>query len=448
MQELNIKGIVIRHSDRGFEEAILKTLFNKRQLDRMPLMMVVPETVDEIIATIKYAKSIGKRISICSGGHSWSANHVRNDSILINMSKFNSYEINKESMTAVAGPAVGGSILLTELFKQDLFFPAGHCKGVCIGGYLLQGGFALNGRKLGLACESVLGIDLVTADGEYLHASETENSDLFWAARGSGGGFFGVIVRFHLKLYSRPKFSGSLMHVFSMKYLEDVFNWAYEVGPSVSPAVEFQLLMTRKTLKFLTPGIEVVVPIFADSEDELYEAKAFMENSPIKNKAYFRAPYLSTGVKLMYRFAMVHYPENHCWGVDNMWTNATISELMPFIKEISVTLPPPPSHFLWLNWQPPKRKTKMSFSMEDKLYLALYGAWKNPSETLKYGNWATDLAKKYSHLETGIQLADESLHTRTAKFVSDENLQKLNLIRGKRDEDSLFHEWHSKPKIG
>lgn len=447
MQELNIKGTIIRNSEKGFQEAVMKTLFNKRRLDRMPLMMVIPETVEDIIATIKYAKTIGKKISICSGGHSWSANHVRNDSILINMSNFNTYETNKDAMTATAGPAVGGSDLLIELFKQDLFFPAGHCKGVCIGGYLLQGGFALNGRKLGLACESVIGIDVVTADGELVHASENENADLFWSARGSGGGFFGVIVRFHLRLYPRPKFSGTMMQVFSMKHLEDVYNWAYEVGPSVPDAVEFQMLMTNRTLKFLGAGIEVVAPIFADSEDELHEATRFMEKSPIKNKAYFRTPYISTGVKIMYRFAMTHYPHKHCWGVDNMWTNASIKELMPLIREVSATLPPPPAHFLWLNWQPPIRQTEMAFSMEDKVFLSCYGSWKNQEDTGKYENWANNLLKKYSHLETGIQLADESLHTRTSRFVSDENLKKLTEIRAKRDGNNLFNEWHSKPNI-
>ncbi len=444
---MNIQGKIIRNTDRGFDEAVMETLFNKRQLDRKPLMMVVPETVEDIIETIKFAKNENKKISICSGGHSWSANHVRNDSILIDLCNFNSYEINKDAMTATAGPAVGGSVLLTELFKQDLFFPAGHCKGVCIGGYLLQGGFALNGRKLGLATESVIGIDVVTADGEFLHASETENSDLFWAARGSGGGFFGVVVRFHLKLYPRPKYSGTMMQVFSMKHLEDVYNWAYEIGPSVPDAVEFQMLMTRRTLKFLGAGIEAVAPIFADSEDELHEATKFLENSPIKNKAYFRTPFIPTGVKIMYRFAMTHYPNNHCWGVDNMWTKAPIKELMPLIKEISETLPPPPSHFLWLNWQPPKRKTQMAFSMEDKVFLSLYGGWKNPADTSKYGTWATNLMKKYSHLETGIQLADESLHTRTARFVSDENLIKLFKIKEKRDRENIFNEWHSKPNL-
>ncbi|NUO03055.1 MAG: FAD-dependent oxidoreductase, partial [Saprospiraceae bacterium] len=294
MHTLNIKGRILHKEDAGFEAAVMGTLFNKQDPGRRPEMMVQPQTVEDIVASIRYAHAMGLKISVCSGGHSWSANHVRNNSLLIHMGHFNQYEINRDSMTATAGPAVGGSVLLAALFRQGLFFPAGHCKGVCIGGYLLQGGFAWNGRKLGMACESVLGLDIVTADGEYVHANETENSDLFWAARGAGGGFFGIVVRFHLRLYPRPKYSGNIMHVFGLKHLETVFNWAHEVGPSVSPAVEFQLLMSRQTLSFFGPGIEVVSPVFADTREELQEATAFMRNSPIKSKAFFRTPFLKT----------------------------------------------------------------------------------------------------------------------------------------------------------
>lgn len=441
----SLKGRVILNTDPAFESELMNTLFNKRDPGRRPDMIVQPKSVQDIIETLHYAKSGGKKVSVCSGGHSWSANHVRNDSILIDMCHFNQYEVDKEKMIARAGPAIGGSVLLSALIKQGLFFPAGHCKGVCIGGYLLQGGFAWNGRKLGMACESVVGLDLVTADGVYLHASETENADLYWAARGSGGGFFGVVVRFHLKLYKRPRYSGTVMHVFDMKHLEDVFQWAAEVGPRIPPAVEFQMLMSRQTLSFFGPGIEAAAPIFAETKEELEEATEFMRRSPIKSKAFFRTPYFPVGIGLMYSFAMTHYPEKHCWGVDNMWTSAPVGELMPYLKQMAATLPPPPAHVLWLNWYPPVRQSKMAFSMEDKIYIALYGAWKSPKDTARYGNWATDHMKAMSHLATGIQLADENLHNRPARFVSDAHLQQLDAIRAQRDSGGVFNAWHSRP---
>ena len=113
-------------------------------------------------------------------------------------------------------------------------------QGVCIGGYLLQGGFAWNGRKLGMACESVLGFDIVTADGTLRHASATENSDLFWAARGAGGGFFGVVVKFYLKIYKRPKHAGMMLHVFGMKHLEGVYNWPMKWGRAFPMQLNFR----------------------------------------------------------------------------------------------------------------------------------------------------------------------------------------------------------------
>ncbi len=175
-------SIPCRHMTRfdpGFEAAVMATLFNKVDPGRRPAAIAWPENEEEVVALVRHAKAVGMRVSVCSGGHSWSANHLREGSLLVSMANFKSYEINREAMTATAGPAVGGSVLLGKLMDEGLFFPAGHCRGVCIGGYLLQGGFAWNGRKLGMACESVIGLDIVTADGELVHASEKQNADLY-----------------------------------------------------------------------------------------------------------------------------------------------------------------------------------------------------------------------------------------------------------------------------
>jgi len=447
IEKLNVEGRVIERTDEDFESVVLGSLFNKIDPGKRPLKVVEAKSVQDIIETIKYAKSHGKKLSVCSGGHSFSANHIRDNSILIMMKNFNQFEVNANEMTATAGPGVGGSVLMLELFKHDLFFPAGHCKGVCIGGYLLQGGYGWNGRKLGIACQSVIGIDVVTADGEYIHANESENSDLFWAARGSGGGFFGVVVRFHLKLYKLPKYRAIIAHQFYMKHLEDVYSWAYEVGPSIPKAVEFQMIMSNKMAGLFGPGIEAAAPIYADTKDEFEEAMAFMKNSPIKSKALIATPAFDPGINALYKTVMMHYPENHHYGVDNMWTHSPLEDLMPFIKEIARTMPPPPSHMLWLNWHPGQIQSDMAYSNEDDIYIALYTIWKNAGDTSKYGDWAAMMMSKMNHMSTGIQLADEGLHKRTAPFLSDANLIKIQQIRADRDPNGLFHEWHSRPEI-
>ncbi|MEM7655630.1 MAG: FAD-binding protein [Bacteroidota bacterium] len=445
-EEVAISGETIRKGDQQFEKAVMETLFNKAPIAQRPAAIYEPKTVEDIINVVRYAKRVGRRITITSGGHSFSANFLREDCLLIDLKHFNQFSVNAEEKTAEAGPAVSGSDLMKALYKDDLFFPAGHCQGVCLGGYLLQGGYGWNGRKLGIACESVLGMDLVTADGELIYADPQTNADIFWAARGSGAGFFGIVVKFYLKVHDLPKYRAVIVHDFAIKHLEPVYRWAHEVGPEIPKAVEFQMLMSKNMLNLLGPGIEAIAPIFADTKDEFEEAKLFMKNSPIAHKAIIKTPAINPGIDILYKTAMSHYPEDYCWGVDNMWTHAPIDELMPYIKHIAETLPPPPSHMLWPNWHPGELSQDMAYSKEDNVYLSLYSCWKNPADTHQYGNWASDTLKTMQHLSSGMQLADEALHKRTASFMKPENFQKVQAIRADWDPTGLFHEWHSKPE--
>ena len=445
-ETLAISGTITPRHDKGFEALLMGQLFNKVDPGQRPALVVEPRNEDDLIRIVRYAKSVGRRICVSSGGHSFSANFVREDSILILMKHFNQFEVDVENRLAKAGPGVGGSILMKALYEHKLFFPAGHCEGVCIGGYLLQGGYGWNGCKMGIACQSVIGMDIVTADGELVYADERQNSDLFWAARGAGPGFFGIVTCFHLKVYLLPPYRAIMVHDFAIKHLEDVYRWAHDIGPEIPKAVEFQMIMSKNMLNLIGPGIEAFAPIFADNEDEFEAAKKFMSNSPIKSKAVVATPAFNPGIDLLYKATMSHYPENHHWGVDNMWSHAGIEDLLPFIKEIAETLPPAPSHFLWLNWHPGDLEADMAYSKEDQLYLALYSCWKNPADTATYGNWAADMMGKMNHLSTGIQLADEGLHKRTQAFMSKGNLAKVQEIRQQRDPQGLFYEWHSKPE--
>lgn len=133
------------------------------------------------------------------------------------------------------GPGLGGSILAGRLAEQDLFLPAGHCEGVCVGGYLLQGGYGWNSRVLGPAGESVLGLDVVTSDGERLYIDPENHPDLYWAARGSGPGFFAVVTAFHLKLYPRPPVRGSSVYVYPIEAADEIYPWVRKISADVDP---------------------------------------------------------------------------------------------------------------------------------------------------------------------------------------------------------------------
>jgi FAD/FMN-containing dehydrogenase len=121
IEKLNVEGRIIERTDEDFETVVMGSLFNKIDPGKRPIKVVEAKSVQDIIETIKYAKSHGKKLTVCSGGHSFGANHLRDNSILIMMKNFNQFEVNTNEMTATTGPGVGGSVLMLELFKHNLY---------------------------------------------------------------------------------------------------------------------------------------------------------------------------------------------------------------------------------------------------------------------------------------------------------------------------------------
>jgi FAD/FMN-containing dehydrogenase len=442
-----IPGYTYHRGQPGYEAARQASLRNALLPERYPDVIVQANDAYDVVAAIRLARTKQLRVAVRSGGHSWAANHLRDGGLLLDVSRLNRVHIDANALRATAGPGCSGYDLVTRLGRYGLFFPAGHCKGVCLGGYLLQGGYGWHSRVLGPACMSVEALDLVTADGDVVRASADQNADLYWAARGAGPGFFGVVTRFHLRLYRRPKVIGFALQHYSIDMLDDVFRWAHAVGPEVPGAVELMLLMSRHVTWVRGPGIIVVAPVFAEGWREALAAVRFMNDSPLRRRAALRLPFVPSGLRLMYAGIMKHYPERHRYAVDNMWTGASIDALLPGLRRIAETLPPAPSHTLWMNWMPPPDRPDMAYSMEDNIYLALYSVWKDPKDDAECMAWPVQRMREMQVYATGCQLADENLGQRPARFASDDHLERLDCIRSVRDPEGRFHTWMGRPCV-
>lgn len=429
----------------GYEGARSAALWRTNVPARFPDGIVAAESINDVVAAVRAAKAAGQRIGVRSGGHSWSGNHIRDGGVLIDVSGLQAFSVDEAAMTATAEPGLGGSVLLAELMKRGLFFPVGHCRGVCIGGYLLQGGFGWNGRVLGIACSNVIGIDYVDADGELRHASETENSEMLWAARGAGPDFFGVVVRFHLRVFPKPGFIGGSILQYSSDRLEDVVRWMDRIGPEVPPEVELQFIVSRSA-SFPPPlrgrtatspvRIEVVAPAMTDSRKAAKAATAFLKDRP--KGARIHTPLLPIPMSAMYSGVMQHYPKAN-WETDNLWTHASADELLPHIQRIADTVPAPPAHLLWLNWAPTKDLTDMAYTVEDRTYLAFYGGWSDGADGEATTRWARDNVAAMEPLSTGVQFADDP--GRPSRAISESARTRLDALRAKHDPDGRFHRW-------
>lgn len=440
------KGRIWRRGEQGFDKAVLGTSFNARDSGARPDLLVEANSAEDVQWALAQARETGWKVSIVSGGHSWAQNHLREGGLLLSMARINQIEIDDAASVAKVGPGCWGLDLDRALRKHKLFFPIAHAPDVALGGFLLQGGFGWGSRELGLATQSVIGIDLVLADGSVIHASESENADIFWAARGSGPGFFAVVLCYHLRLHPRPKFTGMKVQVFQQEHLEEVFRWADDVGASVARSVEFQMLITPKAMGIFKPGIEVFAPVLANSWKEAREAVRFINDSPIRKRASFTTPLIPSSTSILSQTANItHFPPDVRWCADNIWTDAPIDDLLPGLNAIADTMPPAPSHALWLNWHPPKERPDMAFSLEANRYLAAYGEWKHAADDRRYENWATECMTAMQDHAVGIQLADENLGKRPARFMKDENLVRLDSLRAKYDPTGLFRPWMGRP---
>ena len=124
-------------------------------------------------------------------------------------------------------------MLAPYLAERGRFFVGGHCPTVGVGGFLLQGGQGWNARGWGWAAEYVEAIDVVTADGELVRADATQNSDLYWAARGAGPGFFGVVTRFHLRTLPAPGHLAQTVQAYALDDFDEVMAWLHRLTPAL-----------------------------------------------------------------------------------------------------------------------------------------------------------------------------------------------------------------------
>ena len=441
---VDLNSLVLERGGSRYEAVRRAAVANGRTPDRYPAAIVLARSEEDVVMAVRLARQRGLRLSVRSGGHSWAGSHLREDGLLIDLSQLTDTSIDADAMRAQVQPGLRSSDLARDLMDRGLAFPTGHCTGPGIGGFTLQGGFGWNSRAVGPACMSLEAIDVVTADGELVRADAVHNEDLFWAARGSGPGFFGVVTRFHLRLHRRPAVCMTSAYLYPLHVMDEVFRWMREIGPQAARTMEPMVFMRRDLLGHKGPVLMVTGPVLADSEDQAREDLAILETCPVLDHALESAAprFAHTDVAALVADSDDFYPAGARFAVDNMWTHGTADELLPGLHRIAETLPSSPSHMLWLHWGGafPERPD-MAFSLEDEVYIAVYGVSDDRADDAANAAWVSDRMREMEPWATGIQLADENLGNRRAPFLAPENMQRLQEIRAARDPEGLFHSW-------
>jgi hypothetical protein len=193
----NLRGELLRPGDDGYDAA--RKVFNG-MIDKRPAMIARCAGTSDVIQGVNFARTHNLLLSVRGGGHSIAGKAMCDGGIVLDLSGMKGIRVDPMGRTAEAQPGLTLGQFDHETQAFGLATTLGIVSVTGIAGLTLGGGVGWLNGKYGLACDNLLSADVVTADGQLLTASATENEDLFWGIRG-GSGNFGVVTSFTYQLH-------------------------------------------------------------------------------------------------------------------------------------------------------------------------------------------------------------------------------------------------------
>ena len=264
----SLRGDVLTPADEEYDTA--RSVFNA-MIDHRPALIARCSDRDDVAHCVRFARDHDLLVSVRGGGHGVSGKSVADGGLMIDLAGMKGIRVDPDRQTARAG----AGLRLGEFDRETQGFGLATTLGIVsntgIAGLTLGGGIGwLNGR-FGLACDNVLSVNVVTADGLFLRASAQENADLFWGVRG-GGGNFGVITEFDYRLHPVDQVLGGMV-IYPWDRAREALRFFYEfasgapdelstlglivTGPDGQPVVAVALCYSGPIEK----GDDVIAPL-------------------------------------------------------------------------------------------------------------------------------------------------------------------------------------------
>ncbi|KAF9876298.1 FAD binding domain-containing protein [Colletotrichum karsti] len=431
--------------------AVWGRVFNAlRDFSRRPVAVVRATHRAHVAEAVRLAAEKGWRVSVRSGGHSWAAWSVRDEALLLDLGGLGKDDIAYDRSTGVVSvaPARTGREVNGFLAGQiggpgdeseegvGRWFPGGHCPDVGLGGFLLQGGMGWNCKNWGWACENIEAIEVVTADGRELRCSETENADLFWAARGSGPGFPAIVTRFHLRTRPLTGMYQSL-YFYSLDRFEEILNWVIKICPTAAPTTEI-VLLTLTPPGADSPQVMANFLSFGPNPEPLIPLHSSHPPRPLAT--VFANP---TSLPQQYVDQDAANPPAHRYVSENAYVSND-ADVPAVLKKAFTTLPTPQSFALYFSMNPCSRRRQqqlgekkdaettmpdMALSMQSDHYFALYTIYPDAEDDERCQGWVSDVMKEVERKSAGSYLGDADFRLRRTKFWGDEQGKRLMEVR-------------------
>jgi FAD/FMN-containing dehydrogenase len=195
----SLRGALLVSGDDGYDHA--RAVWNG-MIDKRPALIASCEGAADVSHAMTFARERNLLISVRGGGHGISGKAVCEGGLMIDLSNMNSVRVDQSAKTARADGGCLEGHIDREAALLGLATTGGVVSHTGAGGLTLGGGFGRLCRKYGMACDNLIGADIVTVDGRLRHVSDEEDEDLMWALRG-GGSNFGIVTALEYQLHQQ-----------------------------------------------------------------------------------------------------------------------------------------------------------------------------------------------------------------------------------------------------
>jgi FAD/FMN-containing dehydrogenase len=439
----SIKGRVLVPDDPEYDEA--RQIWNA-MIDRRPAVIVQCAQADDVPSVIRFARQNELELSIRGAGHNIAGNALCDNGIMIDFSRMKNVRVDVGKKRAYVEPGVTLADLDAATQAHGLATPVGINSTTGIAGLTLGGGFGWLTRKYGMTIDNLVSVDMITAEGKKIRASESENADLFWAIRG-GGGNFGVVTQFEFQLFPLgPEIVAGLI-VFPFNQAKQILTKYRQFVNSAPEELNVWVVLRKAPpLPFLPESVHgkevVILPIFysgavAEAEKLIAPLRAF---GTALGEHIGAQPY----VQWQKAFDPLLTP-----GARNYWKSHNFTELadgaLDAIIESAGKLPSPQCEiFMGLIAGAPNRiaADAMAYGHRDaKFVLNVHGRWDEAKDDQKGIGWAREFFKAsapYASAGAYVNFMTEEEGDRVAAAYGS-NYERLVEIKRRYDPANVFH---------
>ena len=434
-----LSGKIIIKNDKRYKESSLSW---NRAIKAEPLVIVYCKEEEDIINSITWAKENNIEVRIRSGCHSYEGYSTGDDLVIIDISEIKGININEEKNTVKFGAGTTNREAYEALGEKGYPFPGGGCPTVGITGLILGGGWGYSSRYLGLACDSLLEVEIINYKGEKLIVNKDINSDLFWAIKGSGGGNFGVITSLTLNL-PKKELEGTLIRLNYKNIKEDtaikVINTLQNIYKNLDEKMNLKTAIynsstqgrgikiiglyygnQNKTEEILKPLLEINENLeIGLDEQSVIECNRWIQDShPDYEK------YKSTG-----RFVYKEYTEKELREIVNLIENPAKGSVYTAVTFYGLG-----GKILEVD----KRETAFYYR-DAKFIMGFQSVWEEDIYEEENNIWVLNKFKKIKNLTKGsfVNFPLKEIENYEEEYYG-ENKEKLKKIKGKYDKDNFF----------